>query len=112
MNAVGIESDEEFVNEMPDFDTLFSIVVDKIKQFSPSINFIEDKRQNTDETDKLQLNKDLENKIKNTEEKLENKEKELNIISKQKENLRSQLDYAVKISNARDFELSKNRNPE
>ena len=31
LNAVGIESDEEFVNEMPDFDTLFSIVVDKIK---------------------------------------------------------------------------------
>lgn len=115
LNAIEAESgnNDEFIEKAPNFNELFSIVVDKIQNISNPIHFIEDHKGNSDQINQISMkNKELEDEIQGMKEKMEQKGKEKEFLGKQKDNLREQLDSAVKIVNDKDLEFSKNKIPE
>jgi hypothetical protein len=84
---------------------MFEIVLDKIKNIKLSTEG--DKNQVVDSI--KDKNIELNNEIRNYKEKLERKEKEYNLMTKQKDTLRSQLGSAVEMMNAKDIELSRSK---
>lgn len=85
---------------------VFKIVVEKIQQ---KIEVSQDDQLLEEQENVV---KELKYDIKDLNEKLERKKKDLTMMTKHKENLRSQLDSAVKLVNNKDFEPQSRKTPE
>ena len=107
--ATGIvdEKENDFNDSyQPTFESLFEIVVNKIR----TIKIPQDKPEVDENT--MELISNLENKIKSLTnqlrdsiEALEKKEKDYSVISKQRDTLRAQLQSAVEVMNIKESEL-------